>query len=304
MSRMRQPHISAGCGAIACGGSRCIPARRVSIRDPAVCVAIYRPLAEAGPRYTEECDSVGEFRRYSVRRMAIESDTRGQRPFMITEDVRMTGGVEERQIALPQARVGGPRDEASGQPLAMTGTIVGAAGVAVGAGWQRQANRQLHLHSDRREPSGHRSASRVGVLPQQHLRRTEPASRGDAANRRRRSEAARPGRSPARSPHQRTPDRPRGSNRISSGCCLRGSQEVGMTGSTAKQRVLEAMERLPADATVEDAIEQLVLLAKIERGLAELDAGQGVEHSEAKRRLLSPARRRGATASAADGPAR
>jgi predicted transcriptional regulator len=58
-----------------------------------------------------------------------------------------------------------------------------------------------------------------------------------------------------------------------------------MTGSTAKQRVLEAMEKLPPDATVEDAIEQLVLLAKIERGLAELDAGQGVEHNEAKRRL-------------------
>jgi predicted transcriptional regulator len=38
--------------------------------------------------------------------------------------------------------------------------------------------------------------------------------------------------------------------------------------------------------TVEDAIEQLVLLAKIEEGLAQLDAGQGVEHSEAKRRLL------------------
>jgi predicted transcriptional regulator len=46
------------------------------------------------------------------------------------------------------------------------------------------------------------------------------------------------------------------------------------------------MEKLPPDATVEDAIEQLVLLAKIERGLAELDAGKGVEHNEAKRRLL------------------
>jgi predicted transcriptional regulator len=63
-------------------------------------------------------------------------------------------------------------------------------------------------------------------------------------------------------------------------------QEMAMSGSTAKQKVLEAMEKLPPDATVEDAIERLVLLAKIERGLAELDAGQGVEHSEAKRRLL------------------
>lgn len=59
-----------------------------------------------------------------------------------------------------------------------------------------------------------------------------------------------------------------------------------MAGSTVKQKVLEAIEKLPADATLEDAIEQLVLLAKIERGLAELDAGQGVDHAEAKRRLL------------------
>ena len=59
-----------------------------------------------------------------------------------------------------------------------------------------------------------------------------------------------------------------------------------MSGGTAKQRVLEAIEGLPADATLEDAIDRLVLLAKIARGLAELDAGQGIDHSEAKRRLL------------------
>jgi len=41
-----------------------------------------------------------------------------------------------------------------------------------------------------------------------------------------------------------------------------------MSGSTAKQKILEAMEKLPPDATVEDGIERLVLLAKIERGLA------------------------------------
>ena len=64
------------------------------------------------------------------------------------------------------------------------------------------------------------------------------------------------------------------------------SREVRMSDSTAKQKVLEAIERLPADATVEDAIEQLVLLAKVEQGLAQLDAGQGVEHGKAKRRLL------------------
>lgn len=59
-----------------------------------------------------------------------------------------------------------------------------------------------------------------------------------------------------------------------------------MPGGTAKQKVLEVIEKLPADATLEDAIERLVLLVKIERGLAQLDAGQGIDHAEAKRRLL------------------
>jgi len=47
-----------------------------------------------------------------------------------------------------------------------------------------------------------------------------------------------------------------------------------------------ALAKLPADATLEDAIERLVFLGKTERGLAELDAGQGVDHAEVKRRLL------------------
>ena len=67
---------------------------------------------------------------------------------------------------------------------------------------------------------------------------------------------------------------------------MSAAREALMSGGTAKQKVLEAIEKLPADATLEDAIERLVLLAKTERGLAELDAGQGIDHAEAKRRLL------------------
>jgi hypothetical protein len=63
------------------------------------------------------------------------------------------------------------------------------------------------------------------------------------------------------------------------------AREAAMVG-TAKEKVLEAIEKLPADATLEDAIERLVFLAKVERGLAELDAGKGVDHTEAKQRLL------------------
>ena len=63
-------------------------------------------------------------------------------------------------------------------------------------------------------------------------------------------------------------------------------KEATMSSGSAKRKVLEVIENLPADATLEDAIERLVLLAKTERGLAELDAGQAVEHAEAKRKLL------------------
>ena len=41
-------------------------------------------------------------------------------------------------------------------------------------------------------------------------------------------------------------------------------------------QVLAAVEKLPADATVEDAIARLVFLAKIDRGLAEVDDGKGL----------------------------
>ena len=59
-----------------------------------------------------------------------------------------------------------------------------------------------------------------------------------------------------------------------------------MSASSPKQRVLDAIEKLPADATVEDAIERLVFLAKIERGIAQLDAGKGLSHAQVKQQLL------------------
>ena len=48
---------------------------------------------------------------------------------------------------------------------------------------------------------------------------------------------------------------------------------------------MEALQDLPADATVDDAIERLVFLAKIDAGLTELDEGEGVPHAEVKERL-------------------
>jgi len=58
-----------------------------------------------------------------------------------------------------------------------------------------------------------------------------------------------------------------------------------MSEPLTRDRIIEALREMPPDATVDDAIERLVFLAKIEAGLSELDAGKGIPHDEAKRRL-------------------
>jgi predicted transcriptional regulator len=57
-------------------------------------------------------------------------------------------------------------------------------------------------------------------------------------------------------------------------------------GRRGKLNALAAIQSLPANATIEDAIERLVLLAKIDRGLADARNGKTIDHAEVKRRLL------------------
>ncbi|HEY8188392.1 MAG TPA: hypothetical protein VIF64_20145 [Pyrinomonadaceae bacterium] len=59
-----------------------------------------------------------------------------------------------------------------------------------------------------------------------------------------------------------------------------------METSQVKQDIVRAVQDLPDDATVEDAIERLYFLAKIERGLEESEAGNTVAHDEIKSRFL------------------
>lgn len=59
-----------------------------------------------------------------------------------------------------------------------------------------------------------------------------------------------------------------------------------MSESKIKERVLAAVRDLPEDTTVEEAMERLYFLAKIEEGLRQADAGQTVSHEEAKQRIL------------------
>ena len=52
-----------------------------------------------------------------------------------------------------------------------------------------------------------------------------------------------------------------------------------------KDLVVEAVKDLPDNAVVDDAIERLLLLAKIELGTEQADAGQTISHPELKQRL-------------------
>jgi len=60
-----------------------------------------------------------------------------------------------------------------------------------------------------------------------------------------------------------------------------------MPTDTEKQRVIEALQALPENATIEDAIERLCFIAKIEEGLRQSEARRVVDHEEVKRRFLS-----------------
>ena len=57
-----------------------------------------------------------------------------------------------------------------------------------------------------------------------------------------------------------------------------------MTTST-KQSVIEMIKRLPDDASVEDIMAELYFRRQVDDGIRQLDAGAGVSHEEAKRRL-------------------
>jgi predicted transcriptional regulator len=59
-----------------------------------------------------------------------------------------------------------------------------------------------------------------------------------------------------------------------------------MSRAKAKQRVMEAVQDLPDDATVEDVMERLYFLAKVDEGLRQAEAGETVSHEEAERRIL------------------
>jgi len=54
---------------------------------------------------------------------------------------------------------------------------------------------------------------------------------------------------------------------------------------TTKERATEIISKMPDDVTVAEIISQLYAQLKIEKGIRQLDAGEGIEHSRARERL-------------------
>ncbi len=63
--------------------------------------------------------------------------------------------------------------------------------------------------------------------------------------------------------------------------------EAHMRTTIAKEKILQALQPLPDNTTVEDAIERLCFLAKIEDGVRQSNQGETITHEEATRRLTA-----------------
>ena len=66
------------------------------------------------------------------------------------------------------------------------------------------------------------------------------------------------------------------------------SAQSGLPGAASgskMEQVWQALRALPDQTSFDDVIEEVYLLYKIERGVRQLDAGEGIPHEEARRRF-------------------
>ena len=59
-----------------------------------------------------------------------------------------------------------------------------------------------------------------------------------------------------------------------------------MSTTSIKERAIAALSTLPDDATMEDAIERLCFIAKVEEGLADAEAGRTPSHEDIRKEFL------------------
>lgn len=58
-------------------------------------------------------------------------------------------------------------------------------------------------------------------------------------------------------------------------------------GMTEKEIVLETIRALPDTCSLEDIVERIEFMAAVQKGLDQLDQGEGIPHNEVKKQLAS-----------------
>jgi predicted transcriptional regulator len=56
---------------------------------------------------------------------------------------------------------------------------------------------------------------------------------------------------------------------------------------TEKEMVLEAVRELPDDCSIDEIADHIEFLAAVQKGLDQLDRGEGIPHEEIKKQLAS-----------------
>lgn len=56
---------------------------------------------------------------------------------------------------------------------------------------------------------------------------------------------------------------------------------------TQKELVLDAIKELPSEASLDEIAERVEFLAAVQKGLDQLDRGDGIPHEEVKRQLAT-----------------
>ena len=56
---------------------------------------------------------------------------------------------------------------------------------------------------------------------------------------------------------------------------------------TQKELVLEAIQDLPAEASLREIVERIEFLAAVQKGLDQLDRGESIPHEQVKRELAT-----------------
>jgi hypothetical protein len=54
---------------------------------------------------------------------------------------------------------------------------------------------------------------------------------------------------------------------------------------TTKEAIIELIQRLPDDVSLDDVMHELYVRRSIEEGIRQLDQGQGIPHEKVKERL-------------------